>query len=151
MTEPWFLPAQNGNSIANTIPGELEKVLWDLSYEVPVCIISSKDYYFLKDKVKFSKILSCIMRIEIINKKITKENEKSNANDLKSTSKEERSGCYFKSQERAQNCAYPKKNKLNSLHYRPPDIRKQGIGKISPDDSKTIKIKYFYGLLYIAF
>lgn len=79
-----LVPAQDGNSMTNTIPGELEKDLWNLSYHVPVCIISSKDYYFLKDKVKFSKILSCIMGIEIINKTITKENENSNANDVKS-------------------------------------------------------------------
>jgi hypothetical protein len=77
-----LVPARVGNSTANTILSELEKELWNLSYNIPVCIISSKDYYFLKDKAKFSKILSCILGIEIINKKITKENECS-ANDAK--------------------------------------------------------------------
>jgi len=77
-----LVPARVGNSTANTIPSELEKELWNLSYDIPVCIISSKDYYFLKDKAKFSKILSCIRGIEIINKTITKENECS-ANDVK--------------------------------------------------------------------
>jgi hypothetical protein len=77
-----LVPARVGNSTANTIPSELEKELWNLSYDIPICIISSKDHYFLKDKAKFSKILSCILGIEIINKTITKENERS-ANDVK--------------------------------------------------------------------
>ncbi|CAN5456003.1 hypothetical protein BH18THE1_BH18THE1_17030 [soil metagenome] len=76
-----LVPAQVGNSMANTIPNELEKELWNVAYNIPVCIISSKDYYFLKDKVRFSKILSCIIGIEIINKMKTKENEYYAAND----------------------------------------------------------------------
>ncbi len=79
-----LVPAQVGNSMTNTIPDELEKVLWDVAYNVPVCIISSKDYYFLRDKVKFSKTISCILGVEIINKMKTKENEYSTTNDAKS-------------------------------------------------------------------
>ncbi len=79
-----LVPAQVGNSMTNTIPDELEKELWNVAYIIPVCIISSKDYYFLRDKVKFSKILSCILGVEIINKMKTKENEYSTTNDAKS-------------------------------------------------------------------
>ncbi|MBA3284258.1 MAG: HAD-IIB family hydrolase [Nitrosopumilus sp.] len=78
-----LIPAQVGNSFINTIPDELEKELWDVAYNIPVCIISSKDYNFLKDKVKFSKTLSCILGIEIIDKMETTENKHS-SNDAKS-------------------------------------------------------------------
>jgi hypothetical protein len=67
-----LVPARVGNSMTNTIPDELEKELWNVAYNIPVCIISSKDYCFLRDKVKFSKILSCILGVEIINKMKTK-------------------------------------------------------------------------------
>jgi len=79
-----LIPAQVGNSMTNTIRDELEKELWNVAYNIPVCIISSKDYNFLKDKVRFSKILSCILGIEIIGKMETKENRHS-SNDAKST------------------------------------------------------------------
>jgi trehalose-6-phosphatase len=69
-----LVPAQVGNSKINTISNELEKELLNVAYNIPICIISSKDCYFLKDKVKFSKILSCILGIEIINNMKIKEN-----------------------------------------------------------------------------
>ena len=47
----------------------MEKKLWDISKDIPLCIISSKDYYFLYNKVKFSTIVSCILGIEIVNNK----------------------------------------------------------------------------------
>ncbi|MBA3285196.1 MAG: HAD-IIB family hydrolase [Nitrosopumilus sp.] len=79
-----LVPAQVGNSMTYTIPSELEKELWNVAYNIPICMISSKDYYFLKDKVKFSKILSCVLGIETINRMKTKENKHSK-NDAKST------------------------------------------------------------------
>jgi hypothetical protein len=57
------------NSVRNqdgTIPEELRQVLWDISKRIPVCIISSKDYHFLHPRMKFAKILSCIMGIETV-------------------------------------------------------------------------------------
>jgi hydroxymethylpyrimidine pyrophosphatase-like HAD family hydrolase len=49
-----------------TIPMELEDVLWEVSKRIPVCIISSKDYHFLRPRTKFAKILSCILGIETL-------------------------------------------------------------------------------------
>ncbi len=67
--------AKVGNRIKNTISSELERQLWNVAYNISVCMISSKDYYFLKDKVKFAKIMYCILGIEIINRMNTKEND----------------------------------------------------------------------------
>ena len=36
---------------------------------IPVCVISSKDFGFLYDKIPFARIVSCIMGIETINVK----------------------------------------------------------------------------------
>jgi hydroxymethylpyrimidine pyrophosphatase-like HAD family hydrolase len=53
----------NGNS---DIPPKLEKILWDISKEIPICIVSSKDFLFLHDKTKFAKVVSCMMGIETL-------------------------------------------------------------------------------------
>ena len=50
----------------NAIPTELEDVLGNISAEIPVSVISSKDFEFLLKKVTFSRILSCIMGIETL-------------------------------------------------------------------------------------
>lgn len=34
----------NGGS---KIPPKLEKILWDISKEMPICIVSSKDFFFM--------------------------------------------------------------------------------------------------------
>ncbi|HET7148834.1 MAG TPA: hypothetical protein VFI73_10090 [Candidatus Nitrosopolaris sp.] len=54
------------NSSGNKIPVELYAVLSEISKHVPVCVISSKDFGFLCDKIKFARIVSCIMRLETI-------------------------------------------------------------------------------------
>ena len=51
--------------VNNQIPPDLEKVLWDISAKIPVCILSTKDFGFLRKKVQFAKIVSCIMGLEI--------------------------------------------------------------------------------------
>jgi HAD superfamily hydrolase (TIGR01484 family) len=51
---------------ANTIPSELEEILEKVSFELPVCIISTKDFEFLKNKTAFARILSCMMGIETL-------------------------------------------------------------------------------------
>ena len=51
--------------VNNQIPPDLEKVLWDISAKIPVCILSTKDFVFLRKKVQFAKIVSCIMGLEI--------------------------------------------------------------------------------------
>ncbi len=49
------------------IPAELEAILVDVSSTIPICIISSKDFYFLYNRVrKFSKIISCMLGIETL-------------------------------------------------------------------------------------
>lgn len=49
------------------VPAELENILVDISSTIPICIISSKDFYFLFNRVrKFSKIMSCMLGIETL-------------------------------------------------------------------------------------
>jgi HAD superfamily hydrolase (TIGR01484 family) len=50
----------------NRIPELLEKLLFKISEQIPVCILSSKDYLFLHDKVPFANIISCILGIETV-------------------------------------------------------------------------------------
>lgn len=50
----------------NRIPESLEKLLLEISKHIPVCILSSKDYRFLHDKVPFANIISCILGIETV-------------------------------------------------------------------------------------
>jgi HAD superfamily hydrolase (TIGR01484 family) len=65
-------PTSSVRNKAGTIPGGLEKVLWSISRQIPVCIISSKDYHFLHPRTKFARVLSCIMGIETISFRIAK-------------------------------------------------------------------------------
>jgi trehalose-6-phosphatase len=46
------------------IPQGLEKILFRLSDRIPVCVISSKDFTYLHNRVRFAKVLSCILGIE---------------------------------------------------------------------------------------
>ena len=55
-----------------TIPEELEQVLWSISRQIPICIISSKDYHFLHPRTKFAGVLSCMLGIETISFRIDK-------------------------------------------------------------------------------
>ena len=54
------------NPKANTIPGELEEILEKVSSEIPVCVISTKDFEFLRKKIAFARILSCMAGIETL-------------------------------------------------------------------------------------
>ena len=69
-------PTDSVKSEAGTIPEELEQILWDISRQIPVCIISSKDYHFLHSKTKFARILSCVMGVETISLRSIKKNQK---------------------------------------------------------------------------
>ena len=57
------------DSSSNKIPVELDARLSEISRDIPVCVISSKDFGFLSDKITFARIVSCIMGIETINLK----------------------------------------------------------------------------------
>jgi HAD superfamily hydrolase (TIGR01484 family) len=54
------------NTSTNAIPTELEEILGNISAEIPVSIISTKDFEFLSKKVTFARVLSCIMGIETL-------------------------------------------------------------------------------------
>lgn len=58
-------PTASLKGLNNQIPPDLEKILWDISAKIPVCILSTKDFGFLRKKVQFAKIVSCIMGLEI--------------------------------------------------------------------------------------
>ena len=58
-------PTASLKGVNNQIPPDLERVLWDISAKIPVCILSTKDFGFLRKKVQFAKIVSCIMGLEI--------------------------------------------------------------------------------------
>jgi HAD superfamily hydrolase (TIGR01484 family) len=53
-------------NIGGTIPEELVQALVHLSERIPVCIVSSKDFTFLHEKVRFANILSCVLGIETV-------------------------------------------------------------------------------------
>jgi hydroxymethylpyrimidine pyrophosphatase-like HAD family hydrolase len=48
------------------IPIEIREALQQISEQIPVCIISSKDYFFLKETRIFANIISCLMGIETL-------------------------------------------------------------------------------------
>jgi HAD superfamily hydrolase (TIGR01484 family) len=55
------------NLESNTVPSELKEILEKICSEIPLCIISTKDFEFLKDKATtFARILSCMMGIETL-------------------------------------------------------------------------------------
>jgi trehalose-6-phosphatase len=55
------------NLQTNVVPSELEEILEKISSEIPVYVISTKDFEFLKDKATtFARILSCMMGIETL-------------------------------------------------------------------------------------
>jgi trehalose-6-phosphatase len=54
------------NSKTNSVPVELEGILQKVSSDLPVCIISTKDFEFLGKKTGFARVLSCMMGIETL-------------------------------------------------------------------------------------
>jgi trehalose-6-phosphatase len=54
------------NPKANTVAKELEQTLNKVSSEIPICVISTKDFEFLKNKTIFARVLSCMMGIEAL-------------------------------------------------------------------------------------
>ena len=48
------------------IPQELEQLLFCISEQIPVCIISSKDFAFLHKRARFARILSCVLGTETV-------------------------------------------------------------------------------------
>ncbi len=54
------------NPKTNTIPRELEEILEEVCSEIPICVVSTKDFEFLRNKTTFARMLSCIMGIETL-------------------------------------------------------------------------------------
>ncbi len=50
----------------NKVPTELTDVLSEISRIASICILTSKDYSFLREKVPFANIVSCILGIETL-------------------------------------------------------------------------------------
>jgi hypothetical protein len=80
-------------SNAESIPEQLEGVLWEISQSIPIGIISSKDYHFLHPRTGFARILSCILCVETISHRIHKETsreveERTNYSDIPSCVRE---------------------------------------------------------------
>jgi trehalose-6-phosphatase len=68
-----LFPINTFRSNVESIPEQLEGVLWEISQSIPVGIISSKDYHFLHPRTGFVRILSCILGVEKISHRIHKE------------------------------------------------------------------------------
>jgi trehalose-6-phosphatase len=66
-------PINTFRSNVESIPEQLEGVLWEISQSIPVGIISSKDYHFLHPRTGFARILSCILGVKTISHRIHKE------------------------------------------------------------------------------
>src|SRR5918999_5994219 len=62
-----LVPIANVKNVStNTIPTELELILSNISSEIPVSVISTKDFEFLRKKTMFARALSCMMGIETL-------------------------------------------------------------------------------------
>lgn len=62
-----LVPTANVKNVStNAIPSKLEQILSNISAEIPVSIISTKDFEFLRKKTAFARALSCMMGIETL-------------------------------------------------------------------------------------
>jgi HAD superfamily hydrolase (TIGR01484 family) len=50
----------------NRISPKIKQTLQQISQRIPLCIISSKDYFFLRETQSFAKVISCLMGIETL-------------------------------------------------------------------------------------
>jgi hydroxymethylpyrimidine pyrophosphatase-like HAD family hydrolase len=60
------LRSQDNSNTSSRIRERLEKILWNISEKIDVCVVSSKDFGFLHSRIKFAKIASCVMGIETL-------------------------------------------------------------------------------------
>jgi HAD superfamily hydrolase (TIGR01484 family) len=62
-----LVPTANVNTPGtNSVASELEQILEKVSSDIPICIISTKDFQFLRNKTGFATVLSCMMGIETL-------------------------------------------------------------------------------------
>jgi hydroxymethylpyrimidine pyrophosphatase-like HAD family hydrolase len=50
----------------NRISPKIKQTLQQISQHIPLCIISSKDYFFVRETQSFAKVISCLMGIETL-------------------------------------------------------------------------------------
>lgn len=48
------------------IPPEIRETLQQISQQILICIITSKDYFFVKETRSFARVISCLMGIETL-------------------------------------------------------------------------------------
>jgi hydroxymethylpyrimidine pyrophosphatase-like HAD family hydrolase len=53
-------PTRTIRSNMESIPKQLEGILWGIAQTIPVCIISSKDYHFIHDKALSFKLTAAM-------------------------------------------------------------------------------------------
>jgi hypothetical protein len=59
--------AARDNSLGNNrISPEIKEELQKISKQIPICIISSKDYFFLKETSTFARVIKCLVDIETL-------------------------------------------------------------------------------------
>jgi HAD superfamily hydrolase (TIGR01484 family) len=62
-----LVPTANVKNVSTSaIPVKLEQILSNISAEIPVSVISTKDFEFLRKKTAFARALSCMMGIETL-------------------------------------------------------------------------------------
>lgn len=66
----------------NTVPPDLLSILHSISTKIPVCIISSKDLRFLREKTQFAQIVSSIMGLETTQLKLLPTRDKYLSNEF---------------------------------------------------------------------
>jgi trehalose-6-phosphatase len=59
-------PTDMVRSNMDSIPEQLERILWKVSQRIPICIVSSKDFHFISRRAKFARVLAYILGIETI-------------------------------------------------------------------------------------
>src|SRR5579884_315112 len=50
----------------NRMPSQIRQILEQISNYIPLCIISSKDYFFIKETLSFAAVISTLMGLEIL-------------------------------------------------------------------------------------
>jgi hypothetical protein len=72
-----FLSNKTGRVANYRIQTQLNRVLWEISSKRTIAIVSTKDFNFLHDRIKFTNIISCMMsiiysssRLRVINQKL---------------------------------------------------------------------------------
>jgi HAD superfamily hydrolase (TIGR01484 family) len=62
-----LVPTANMKNLgANNVARQLQEILKKVSSDIPLCVISTKDFEFLRNKTAFARVLSCMIGIETL-------------------------------------------------------------------------------------